>query len=51
MKVKTLARRWLAPGLATVVAVVLAVLLASAFQAYQNPAHVAQWLSLLQFCR
>lgn len=32
-------------------AITLAVALAAVFRAYQNPANVAQWLSLLQLCR
>lgn len=40
--------RWLG---AVLVAVAIAAVLAWTFRAYQNPANVAQWLSLLQLCR
>lgn len=55
MRLRALLRRLRAPTLAAVLAVLLAALLAGllahSLHAYRNPAHVAQWLALLQFCR
>lgn len=36
---------------ALVAAVAMAAALIAVFRAYQNPANVVQWLSLLQLCR
>ena len=47
MRLKLVVGRLVAFGLA----VVLASVLYCTFRAYQNPAHIAQWLSLLQLCR
>jgi hypothetical protein len=42
------ATRWFV-GL--LLAVALAAVLTWTFRTYQNPAHIAQWLSVLQLCR